>query len=67
MFRTLICPSPGACEYAVELPIGRFVLGLLCVADLVRLSSIRVAGGSCGSACSPDTTQAQMHLTSNTQ
>jgi hypothetical protein len=34
--------------------IRRFVLGLLCV-------------GGCASACSPDTTQAQLHATSNTQ
>jgi len=48
MFRTLIYPSSGACDYAVELHIGRFVLGSLCVGDLVRLdlSGVRVAGFS---------------------
>ena len=46
MFRTLICPSSGACDYAVELPHWSFVLVSLCVGDLVRLglSSIRVTG-----------------------
>ena len=63
MFRILIYPSSGACDFAVELPHWSFVLGLLCVEGYVRLglSSIRVA------VCSPNTTQAQPHLTSNTQ
>jgi len=46
MFRTLIYQSSGACDCAVELPHRSFVLGLLCVGDLVRLvlSGVRVAG-----------------------
>jgi len=46
--------------------IGRFVLGSLCVGDLVRLclSGVRVAGCS---ACNTDTTQTQPHQISNTQ
>ena len=46
MFRTLIYPSSEAWDYAVELPHWSFVLGSLCVGDLVRLgwSGIRVAG-----------------------
>jgi len=46
MFRTLIYPSSGACDYAVDYHIGRLVLGSLCVGDLVRmgLSGVRVAG-----------------------
>jgi hypothetical protein len=32
MFRTLICPSPGARDYAVGYHTGRFVHGLLYVA-----------------------------------
>jgi len=51
--------------------IGRFVLGSLCVGDLVwqGLSGVRVAGWStsCASACNTDTTQTQMHQISNTQ
>ena len=51
--------------------IGRFVLGSLCVGDLVRLglSNVRVAGWStsCASACNTDTTQTQPHQISNTQ
>jgi len=37
MFRTLIYPSSGACDCAVELPHRSSVLGSLCVGDLVRL------------------------------
>jgi len=46
MFRTLIYPSSGTCDSAVRLPHCRFVLGSLCVGDLVRLSlsGVRVAG-----------------------
>jgi len=45
MFRPLIYPSSGACKCAVELSHRSFVLGSLCVGDLVRfgLSSVRVA------------------------
>ena len=48
MFRTLIYPSSGACDCAVELPHRSFILGSLCVGDLVGLdlSSVRVAGCS---------------------
>ena len=48
MFRTLIYPSSGACNFAVELPHRSFFLGSLCVGDLVRLglSGVRVAGFS---------------------
>jgi hypothetical protein len=41
--------------------IGRFVLGLLCVGDLVWL------GLSCASACNTDTTLTQSHQIFNTQ
>ena len=42
MFRTLIYPSSGACDYSV----GRIVLGSMCVGVSVWLgwSGIRVAG-----------------------
>ena len=45
MFRILIYTSSGACDCAVEC-IGRFVLGSMCVGDLVRLGlcSVCVAG-----------------------
>jgi len=48
MFRTLIYPSSGACDCAVELPHRSSVLGSLCVGDLVRLglSGVRAAGFS---------------------
>ena len=46
MFRTLIYPSSGACDYCVELPHWSIVLGSLCVGVSVWLgwSGIRVAG-----------------------
>ena len=51
--------------------IGCFVLGSLCVGELVSLglSGVRVAGWSttCASACNTDTTQTQPYQLSNTQ
>jgi len=46
MFRTLIYPSSGACDFAVELPHWSYVLGIMCVAVSVWLVwvGIRVAG-----------------------
>ena len=46
MFRTLIYPSPGAYDYAVELPHWSRVLGSMCVGVSVWLvwRGIRVAG-----------------------
>ena len=46
MFRALLRPSSGACDYDVVYHIGCVVLGLLCVGGEVRLgwSSVRVAG-----------------------
>jgi len=48
MFWILIYPSSGACDCVVELPHWSFVLGSMCVGDLVRvgLSSVHVAGFS---------------------
>jgi len=45
MFRTLIYPSSGTCDFAVELPHWSIVLGSICVGDSVWLgwSGIRVA------------------------
>ena len=46
MFRTLIYPSSGACDYSVELPHWSIVLGSMCVGISVCLgwSGIRVTG-----------------------
>ena len=46
MFRTLVYPSSGACDYSVELHIGSIVVGSICVADSVWLgwSGIRDVG-----------------------
>jgi len=55
-------PSSGACDCVVFFyHIGRFVLGSLCVGDLVRLglSSVGIAGYSTASACNTVTTQTQ--------
>jgi len=72
MFRTLICPSSGACDYSVELPhwsycswldvCWRFgVVGLeWCPCD------IRVAGFSLQHGYHTDTTPTQPHRISNT-
>jgi len=54
MFRALLCPSSGACDYDVDYHIGLIVLGLLYVGGKAQLgwSSVRAAG------CNPDTTPA---------
>ena len=46
MFRTLIYPSSGARDFAVELPHRLLCSGSLCVGDLVwlGLSGVSVAG-----------------------
>ena len=46
MFRILIYPSSGACDYSVELPHWSIVLRSMCVGVSVWLgwSGIRVAG-----------------------
>jgi len=43
MFRALLCPSSGACDYNVDYHIGLFVPGFLYVGGKVRLgwSSVR--------------------------
>jgi len=63
MFRTLIYPSLGACNYSVELPHWSCVLGSMRVGVSVWLgcSGIRVA------AFNTDTTTTQPHRNSNTQ
>jgi len=63
MFRLLICPSSGVCDYIVELPHWQFrVLCLLCAGVWVLFGwgGIRFAGN-------PDTTPAEPHPNSNTQ
>jgi len=69
MFRALICPSLGAHDYNVDYHIGCLVLGLLLVGSYVRVgwsvSGLQVIARSL--ACSPDTTPACPHITSNQQ
>jgi len=67
MFRTLIYPSSGACDYSVELAHWSYcswfdVCWSFGVADW---GGIRVAG-SCASACNTDTTPTQPHRNYNT-
>ena len=65
MFRTLIYPSSGACDCAVELPYrsfcSRFVVCWRFGAAEVWVVSVLLA-----SACNTDTTQTQPHQISNT-
>jgi len=61
MFRTLIYPSSGACDYSVELPHWSY-----CSWFDVCWSCIHVAGWSSASACNMDTTPTQPHWNSNT-
>jgi len=56
MFRTLIYPLSGACEYSVELPHWSCVLGSMCVGDSVLQAE----------ACNTDTTPTQPHRNTNT-
>ena len=61
MFRTLICPSSGACDYSVESPHLSYCSwfdACICVAGW---STTR-----CASACNMDTTPTQPHQISNT-
>jgi len=67
MFRTLICPSSGAWDCAVELPHRSFVLGSLCVGDLVRLglSGVCVAGCSLQHGHHPNPAPPNLQHTTN--
>jgi len=47
MFRALLCPSSGACDYDVDYRIGLFVLGLLYVGGLVGLGWRSVWAAAC--------------------
>ena len=67
MFRTLIYPSSGACDCAVELPHRSFCSRLVVC---WRFGAAGFAGCPCcklKSACNMDTTQTQPHQISNTQ
>jgi len=60
MFRTLIYPSSGACEYSVELPHWSYCSWF----DVCW--SFGVVGLEAASACNTDTTPTQTHRNSNT-
>jgi len=59
MFRTIIYPSSGACDFAVELPIWS------CCSWIDECWSFSVVGLE-ASACNTDTTPTQPHWNSNT-
>jgi len=66
MFRTLIYPSSGACDYSIELPHWLYcswcdVCWSFCVVGLEWYPCC-----SCASACHTDTTPTQPHRNSNT-
>jgi len=67
MFRTLIYPSSGACNYSVELPHWSVVLGSMCVGVSVWLgwSGIRVAGFSLQHGYHSNPTTPKLQHTSN--
>jgi len=72
MFRTLIYPSSGACDYAVELPHWSYcswfdVCWIFGVVGLEWYPCCRLkAGWRCASACNTDTIPTQPHRNSNT-
>ena len=65
MFRTLIYPSSGACEYSVELPHWSYCSwsDVCCSFGVVGLEWYPCY---CASACNTDTTPTQPHRNSNT-
>ena len=70
MFRTLIYPSSGACQYSVELPHWSYcswfdVCWSFGVVGLQWYPCCRLKH-SCASACNTDTTPTQPHRNSNT-
>jgi len=72
IFRTLIYPSPGACDYSVELPHWSYcswfdVCWSFGVVGLEWYPCCRLKHKSCASACNTDTTTTQPHWISNTQ
>jgi len=60
MFRTLIYPSSGACDYSVELPHWSYF------SWFDECQSFGVAGLGWASACNTDTTPTQPHRNSDT-
>jgi len=64
MFRTLIYPSSGACDYSVELPHWSYCSWF----DVCwRFGVVGLEWYPCASACNTDTTPTQPHQISNTQ
>jgi len=70
IFRTLIYPLSGACDYAVELPHWSYcswfdVCWSFGVVGLEWYPCCRLKHNSCASACNTDTTPTQPHWTNN--
>ena len=68
IFRALIHPSSGACDYSVVSPHWLCVLVSMCVGVSVWVGwgGVSVAGSSTAPACHTDTTPNQPHRNSNT-
>ena len=66
MFRTLIFPSSGACDYSVELPYWSYCSWFDVCWSFVVVGLEWYPCGSCASACHTDTTPIQPHWNSNT-
>jgi len=71
MFRTLMYPSSGACDYSVELPHLSYcswfdVCWRFGVVGLELYPCCRLKHKNCSSACNTDTTPTQPHRISNT-
>jgi len=69
MFRTLIHPSSGACNFSIVSPYWSCVLVSMCVGVsvwLVGVVSVWQAEAQRASACNTDTTPTKPHRNSNT-
>ena len=66
IFRTLICPSSGVCDYVVEIPHW-LISFLVCSVLNLGCGSARVVSGLPAKAGSPDTTLAEPHPKFNTE
>ena len=67
MFRTLIHPSSGACDFSIVSPYWLCVLVSMCVGVSVWLVGVVPMWQAEFSACHTDTTPIQPHRNSNTQ
>ena len=67
MFRTLIYPSSGSCDYSVELPHWSYCSWFVVCWSFGVIGLEWYPCCSCASACNTDTTPTQPHRNSNIQ